>query len=147
MCRTKIHHINGPHNDRKLIDLSSIQVKSIQADKGHSSSSKSALNLLEAINFATSNGPVDWDEDLVDNAILLLQTHSVSCLKFGFELSYHGTVLTKSYLFVRLMSGFQEKQNRYIKRGSKTEDTEGRQKNGFKPTTRFNRSDIPFYRK
>mmetsp|Transcript_17689 Transcript_17689/g.43607 ORF Transcript_17689/g.43607 Transcript_17689/m.43607 type:complete len:2280 (-) Transcript_17689:186-7025(-) len=66
----------GISPEKVLFEWTKELVKAIQADKSHSLSSKAAFNLLESINFATSNGPVDWDEDLVNNVILILQTHS-----------------------------------------------------------------------
>jgi hypothetical protein len=54
------------------------QVKSIEKDKKTTSSTKDALDLIEAIKFATSKGPVDWDEELVSQVVDILQTHPVS---------------------------------------------------------------------
>jgi hypothetical protein len=52
-------------------------VKSIRADKGNPPSTKAALDLLEAIKFATNKGPVDWEKELVNQVVEILQTHSV----------------------------------------------------------------------
>eukprot|EP00980_Cylindrotheca_fusiformis_P007823 scaffold1669_cov129-Cylindrotheca_fusiformis.AAC.34 len=53
-------------------------VGTIQADKSGTSSSKAALDLLEAIKFALTVGPVDWKEEFVIDVVQILQTHSVS---------------------------------------------------------------------
>lgn len=54
------------------------QVETIHVDKSSASSSKAALDLLEAIKLATNSGPVNWEEGLVTKVVEILQTHSVS---------------------------------------------------------------------
>jgi hypothetical protein len=53
-------------------------VKSLQSEKKSQSSSKEALDLLEAVKFVPKKGTVNWEEDLVDQIVNILSTHPVS---------------------------------------------------------------------
>ena len=54
------------------------QVKSILADKSNLSTSKEAVELLEAVEFATNRGRLDWEKDFVNQIVDIFQTHPVS---------------------------------------------------------------------
>jgi hypothetical protein len=54
-------------------------VNKLQADSNHHNTTKEALDLLEAIKFASNKrGSVNWDEDLVNQIVDILKTHPVS---------------------------------------------------------------------
>jgi len=115
------HTLNKLINSKLTLCLLSLQVKSIQANKDTASSNKAALDLLEAIKFATNKGPVVWDQVLVDQVVKILQSHRVRShnkfnisLSLSLSLSLSQTNGHSSLTHVRFIIIIQTKQFRYL---------------------------------